>query len=274
MSVTAADHIASFLVGSRRRRGLRSVRPHQHLPAGGASSAPGAPRFVTTRHEQVAAHAADGYARASGKPGVVLLHVGPGMTNAVTGVATASFDSVPLLVIAGDVPSYYEGRGPAPGGQPPSRRGPGLDLRAVREAGVARPARRPAAADPGPRLGSRRSPVGRVPCSCPSRWTSSARSWMRRSGRPRRSSGRRCPRATADGDRDRAPHRPATAPARRRRHAPRDAPRSPGWRRRWACRSRTRSWAPASCRRTIRSSSGSSGSGGRRRRTGWPPRPT
>ena len=67
---------------------------------------------MTSRHEQVAAHAADGYARASGEPGVVLLHVGPGLTNAVTGVATASFDSIPLLVIAGDVPTYYEGRGP------------------------------------------------------------------------------------------------------------------------------------------------------------------
>ena len=70
------------------------------------------PRFITTRHEQVAAHAADGFARATGKPGVVLLHVGPGITNAATGVATAAFDSVPLIVIAGDVPSYYEGRGP------------------------------------------------------------------------------------------------------------------------------------------------------------------
>ena len=47
-----------------------------------------------------------------GGPGVVILHVGPGMTNAATGVATASFDSVPMLVLAGDVPSYYEGRGP------------------------------------------------------------------------------------------------------------------------------------------------------------------
>ena len=45
-------------------------------------------RFVSTRHEQVAAHAADGYARASGKPGVVLTHLGPGLTNACTGVAT------------------------------------------------------------------------------------------------------------------------------------------------------------------------------------------
>ena len=44
-------------------------------------------RFITTRHEQVAAHAADGYARASGKPGVLLTHLGPGLTNAVTGVA-------------------------------------------------------------------------------------------------------------------------------------------------------------------------------------------
>src|SRR5688572_33247391 len=46
-------------------------------------------RFVIARHEQAAAHAADGYARATGKPGVVLLHVGPGMANAVTGVLTA-----------------------------------------------------------------------------------------------------------------------------------------------------------------------------------------
>ncbi|MBO3750140.1 thiamine pyrophosphate-binding protein [Streptosporangiaceae bacterium NEAU-GS5] len=69
-------------------------------------------RFVIARHEQAAAHAADGYARVSGKPGVVLVHVGPGMTNAVTGVMTAALDSVPLVVIAGDVPSYYHGRHP------------------------------------------------------------------------------------------------------------------------------------------------------------------
>ncbi|MFI0355782.1 thiamine pyrophosphate-binding protein [Actinomadura sp. 9N407] len=68
--------------------------------------------FVIARHEQAAAHAADGYARASGRPGVLLLHVGPGMMNAVTGVATAALDSVPLIAIAGDVPSYYYGRHP------------------------------------------------------------------------------------------------------------------------------------------------------------------
>jgi len=69
-------------------------------------------RFITTRHEQVAAHAADGYARASGKPGVLLTHLGPGLTNAATGVANAALDSVPMVVIAGDVPSYYFGRHP------------------------------------------------------------------------------------------------------------------------------------------------------------------
>src|ERR1043165_7643204 len=69
-------------------------------------------RFVSTRHEQVAAHAADGYARATGKPGVVLTHLGPGLTNACTGVANAALDSIPMVVIAGAVPSYYAGRHP------------------------------------------------------------------------------------------------------------------------------------------------------------------
>src|SRR5256714_12618446 len=69
-------------------------------------------RFVTTRHEQVAAHAADGYARATGKPGVVLTHLGPGLTNACTGVANAALDSIPMVVISGDVPSHFYGRHP------------------------------------------------------------------------------------------------------------------------------------------------------------------
>ncbi|MEV4357546.1 thiamine pyrophosphate-binding protein [Nonomuraea sp. NPDC049625] len=69
-------------------------------------------RFVIARHEQAAAHAADGYARAGGKPGVLLVHVGPGLTNAATGVMTAALDSVPLIVISGDIPSYYRGRHP------------------------------------------------------------------------------------------------------------------------------------------------------------------
>ncbi|MFL6119549.1 thiamine pyrophosphate-binding protein [Actinophytocola sp.] len=69
-------------------------------------------RFVIARHEQAAAHAADGYARMTGRPGVLLVHVGPGLMNAVTGVATAALDSVPLVTIAGDIPSYYHGRHP------------------------------------------------------------------------------------------------------------------------------------------------------------------
>jgi acetolactate synthase I/II/III large subunit len=69
-------------------------------------------RFITTRHEQLAGHMADGYARATGRPGVVLTHLGPGLTNAATGVANAALDGVPLVVIAGDVPTYYFGRHP------------------------------------------------------------------------------------------------------------------------------------------------------------------
>jgi len=69
-------------------------------------------RFISSRHEQVAAHAADGYARASGRPGVLLTHLGPGLTNAATGVANAALDSIPMVVIAGDVPSHYFGRHP------------------------------------------------------------------------------------------------------------------------------------------------------------------
>src|SRR5437764_2965726 len=69
-------------------------------------------RYISSRHEQVAAHAADGYARASGKTGVLLTHLGPGLTNAATGVANAALDSIPMVVIAGDVPSHYCGRHP------------------------------------------------------------------------------------------------------------------------------------------------------------------
>src|SRR6056297_4052348 len=58
---------------------------------------------VLVRHEQAATHAADGYARATGKPGVVLVTSGPGATNAITGIATAFMDSVPMVIISGQV---------------------------------------------------------------------------------------------------------------------------------------------------------------------------
>lgn len=59
---------------------------------------------VLVRHEQAATHMADGYARSTGEPGVVLVTSGPGATNAITGIATAYMDSVPLIVISGQVP--------------------------------------------------------------------------------------------------------------------------------------------------------------------------
>jgi len=61
-------------------------------------------KHVLVRHEQGATHAADGYARSTGKPGVVLVTSGPGATNAVTGIATAYMDSIPMVVITGQVP--------------------------------------------------------------------------------------------------------------------------------------------------------------------------
>ena len=66
-------------------------------------------RHILVRHEQGATHAADGYARATGKPGVVLVTSGPGATNAVTGIATAYMDSIPLVVLTGQVPTPFIG---------------------------------------------------------------------------------------------------------------------------------------------------------------------
>ncbi len=67
-------------------------------------------RHILTRHEQGAAHAADGYARATGRPGVCLATSGPGATNLVTGLATASMDSVPMVALTGQVPTSLLGK--------------------------------------------------------------------------------------------------------------------------------------------------------------------
>tara|TARA_A100001011_G_scaffold381021_1_gene449019 strand:- start:1028 stop:2755 length:1728 start_codon:yes stop_codon:yes gene_type:complete len=66
-------------------------------------------KHVLARHEQGATHAADGYARACGKPGVVLVTSGPGITNCVTGLATAHMDSIPMIIISGQVSRQYVG---------------------------------------------------------------------------------------------------------------------------------------------------------------------
>src|SRR3954463_3756580 len=62
-------------------------------------------QHVLVRHEQAAVHAADGYARATGDVGVALVTSGPGVTNAVTGIATAYMDSIPMVIVTGQVPT-------------------------------------------------------------------------------------------------------------------------------------------------------------------------
>ncbi|MDR2611341.1 MAG: biosynthetic-type acetolactate synthase large subunit [Deltaproteobacteria bacterium] len=76
--------------------GAATVEIHHHLHESPI-------RFVLCRHEQAAVHAADGYARSSGRPGVVLVTSGPGATNTITGLAGANMDSVPVLVFSGQV---------------------------------------------------------------------------------------------------------------------------------------------------------------------------
>lgn len=67
-------------------------------------------KHILVRHEQAAVHAADGYARSCQKPGVCLVTSGPGVTNAVTGIATAYMDSIPMVVVTGQVPTYAIGQ--------------------------------------------------------------------------------------------------------------------------------------------------------------------
>jgi acetolactate synthase-1/2/3 large subunit len=108
------DTVASLLVQYLERRGVRHVFGlcgHTNIAVLSAMASSSV-RFINVRHEQIAAHAADGYARASGETAVVLTHLGPGMTNAATGVANAALDCIPMVVIAGDVPSHYFGKHP------------------------------------------------------------------------------------------------------------------------------------------------------------------
>src|SRR5512134_2280702 len=67
-------------------------------------------KHILVRHEQAAAHGADGYARATDRVGVVMVTSGPGLTNAVTGIATAHMDSIPLVIISGQVPTHAIGQ--------------------------------------------------------------------------------------------------------------------------------------------------------------------
>ncbi|SDF46263.1 thiamine pyrophosphate-binding protein [Sporolituus thermophilus] len=109
------DLVANQLVKYLERRGVKHIFGlcgHTNIAVLAALSKSDKIRFINVRHEQIAAHAADGYARVTKKASVVLSHLGPGLTNAATGVANAALDSIPMVVIAGDVPSHYYGKHP------------------------------------------------------------------------------------------------------------------------------------------------------------------
>jgi acetolactate synthase I/II/III large subunit len=103
---------ASILVESLVRQGVEFVFGYPGgavLPIYDALFGDERIRHVLVRHEAGAAHAAEGYARSTGKPGVVLVTSGPGATNAITGIADAFMDSIPLVVITGQVPTSIIG---------------------------------------------------------------------------------------------------------------------------------------------------------------------
>jgi acetolactate synthase-1/2/3 large subunit len=109
------DLISNQLVKYLEARGVRHIFGlcgHTNIAVLAALSKSKKIKFINTRHEQIAAHAADGYARATNRTAVVLSHLSPGLTNAATGVANAALDSIPMVVIAGDVPSHYYGKHP------------------------------------------------------------------------------------------------------------------------------------------------------------------
>ncbi len=107
---TVAEHIVDFL----ERRDVKHVFGlcgHTNISVL-AALAESPIDFVTVRHEQIASHAADAYARVQGKASVVLSHLSPGLTNCATGVANAAMDCIPMVVIAGDIPTHYYGKHP------------------------------------------------------------------------------------------------------------------------------------------------------------------
>lgn len=112
--MASANTIAAHIVRDLERRGVRHVFGlcgHTNIAV--LSALENSPiEFVNVRHEQIAAHAADGYARVAGRAAVVLSHLSPGLTNCATGVANAALDCIPMVVIAGDVPTHYCGKHP------------------------------------------------------------------------------------------------------------------------------------------------------------------
>jgi acetolactate synthase-1/2/3 large subunit len=110
---TFIDTVADYLVLALHAEGVRHVFGYPGgaaLPIYDALERHGGIEHVLVRHEQSAAHAADGYARASGRVGVCLVSSGPGVTNALTGIATAYMDSIPMVVLTGQAPTYALGQ--------------------------------------------------------------------------------------------------------------------------------------------------------------------
>ncbi len=107
---TVAEHIVDFLE-RREVKHVFGLCGHTNI-AVLAALAESPIDFVTVRHEQIASHAADAYARVTGKVSVVLSHLSPGLTNCATGVANAALDCIPMVVIAGDIPTHYYGKHP------------------------------------------------------------------------------------------------------------------------------------------------------------------
>ncbi len=107
---TVAEHVVDFLV-RREVKHVFGLCGHTNI-AMLAAMADSPVDFVTVRHEQIASHAADAYARVTGKTSVVLSHLSPGLTNCATGVANAALDCIPMVVIAGDIPTHYYGKHP------------------------------------------------------------------------------------------------------------------------------------------------------------------
>ncbi len=107
---TVAEHIVDFLE-RREVKHVFGLCGHTNI-AVLAALAESPIDFLTVRHEQIASHAADAYARVTGKASVVLSHLSPGLTNCATGVANAALDCIPMVVIAGDIPTHYYGKHP------------------------------------------------------------------------------------------------------------------------------------------------------------------
>ncbi|MBF0277975.1 MAG: thiamine pyrophosphate-binding protein [SAR324 cluster bacterium] len=110
MKKTVAEHLVDYLE-RREIRHIFGLCGHTNIAV--LSALDSSPiDFITVRHEQIAAHAADAYARVTGHASVLLSHLSPGLTNCATGVANAALDCIPMVVIAGDIPTHYYGKHP------------------------------------------------------------------------------------------------------------------------------------------------------------------